>query len=1331
MSETTTEKQRNSNLNPFRGPELEKVIEITQAQEEIWIACTIGGDDANRGYNESISLNLKGKLNHSALEKALNRFVNRHESLRSVFSPNGRFMMTFKEIKISLIHKDISHLSNEEKQIERKYFRQNDANHVFNLTKGPLLKACLIKFSEQEFELILTAHHIICDGWSMGIMQQELGYLYSAIVKNESIDLKSPDSFLAYADEQLELMESDEFKKIENFWIQQFKDSVPNLTLPADFPYPKVRTYESNRLDFSINQNLLPKIKKIGLDTKCSFVTTILAAFDIFLFKITNQNDIVVGLPAAGQSASGMTHLIGHCVNLLPIRAKLNTTLSFNQYLKEKNYSVFDAYDHQQLSFGQLLKKLSISRDPSRVPLAPIMFNIDLGMSDGVHFHELDYTLISNPRNYEIFEIFLNASGTEDDLTFEWSYNTSIFKQETIEQMMHSFENIIQNLVNNPEKPLSELFNSEYQNLYTKFNNTKAAYPNKPLHLLIKEQCELSPNKIALEFKNDKVTYQKLQHSINKFAQHFINQGIKPGDFVAVALPNSLELLYTLIGILQCGAAYVPLDPKYPHARLEFMLEDSGANYLITNINLSESFPNSVKHIIVEHILTDLKTDMVSSQNININTEDFAYMLYTSGSTGKPKGVTITHKNLVNFLFSMAIKPGIKGDDRLLSITTISFDISGLELFLPLLNGATLVLTDSETARDGRLLLELLAQKNISILQATPTSWKMLVESGWKNALPLKALCGGENLPSDLSKKILSKCNSLWNMYGPTETTVWSSVKQISPSDDIITIGKPIANTQIYILNEQKQLLPEGAIGEIAIGGDGVANGYWNRQDLTSEKFIKDPFSSHENAKLYFTGDLGKLLLSGEMQCLGRIDQQIKIRGHRIELGEIEQTLNKIEGIQEAIVSANSNALVASILPQENVIITNDMIDQWKIRLKTELPAHLIPIKFNIIDKIPKTLNGKLDRNALSKPSENNKPVFTKPRTKTEQVVANIWQKCLEVNEIDIFSDFFELGGHSLTAVKVMTLIEEETGKRLPLASLFEYSTIEKLAQLLNLDSQFITWDSLVPIKAKGYKAPLYIVHGAGMNVLIFNALAKNLDDSQPVYGLQAKGLNGIDEPFGTVEEIAQHYVETIIKSNPNGPYALAGYSFGGIIAYEMARQMIAKNKKITMVGLLDTDVYPTYYYKSFFRKKLAKIVYQIKNSIFVIKQMLTSGEHTKERFNSKKESIGNILLALKNGRQKQHEIRYSQPYKLDKMNNIAMNKYHIKPQDIKVDLFRVESDIYYRHDNTYLGWKDIALKGVAVHDIPGNHNELFSPPNDKNSAEILQHVLDQRYSSF
>ena len=312
-----------------------------------------------------------------------------------------------------------------------------------------------------------------------------------------------------------------------------------------------------------------------------------------------------------------------------------------------------------------------------------------------------------------------------------------------------------------------------------------------------------------------------------------------------------------------------------------------------------------------------------------------------------------------------------------------------------------------------------------------------------------------------------------------------------------------------------------------------------------------------------------------------------------------------------------------------------------------------------------------------------------------------------------------------------MTLIEEETGKRLPLASLFEYSTIEKLAQLLNLDSQFITWDSLVPIKAKGYKAPLYIVHGAGMNVLIFNALAKNLDDSQPVYGLQAKGLNGIDEPFGTVEEIAQHYVETIIKSNPNGPYALAGYSFGGIIAYEMARQMIAKNKKITMVGLLDTDVYPTYYYKSFFKKKLAKIVYQIKNSIFVIKQMLTSCEHTKERFNSKKESIVNILLALKNGRQKQHEIRYSQPYNLDKINNIAMDNYHIKPQDIKVDLFRVESDIYYRHDNTYLGWKDIALKGVAVHDIPGNHNELFSPPNDKNSAEILQHVLDQRYSSF
>lgn len=1328
MIQPTETTLKDNKFNPFAGPEIEKVIQITQAQEEIWIACVLGGEDANRAYNESISLKLTGKIIFSALEKALNEIVNRHESLRSVFSPDGRFMTVFKNINIPLKHKDLSHFSNEDQNVEIISYIENDAKHIFNLTQGPLFIACLIKISEFEYRLILTAHHIICDGWSMGIMLQELGAVYSSISQNKPVNLKVAESFCDYADEELELIESEKYHNIESFWLNQFKESVPQMTLPTDFPYPKLRNYQCKRLDLSLNQNLLNDLKKVGLESKCGLVTTLLAAFDIFLFKITNQNDIVVGLPSAGQSVTGMTNLIGHCVNLLPLRSKLNNKLSFQDYLKQKNSNLFDAYDHQQLSFGQLLKKLSIPRDPSRVPLVPVMFNIDLGMTDGVAFHDLSYELISNPRVYEIFEIFLNASGTEHDLVFEWSYNKTLFKAETIQQMMFTFEKVIERIVLNPTESISNIIINDYLPDYQDLNNTKTNYPNESLHSLIQNQVQTSSNKIALEFKDTKVSYEALQKQANQIAHYFTKKGLLPGNFVAVSLPRCPELVPVLLAIMQCGAAYIPLDPSYPQSRLEFMLEDSDAKFLVTTSSLTNAFPNEIVKFKIEDVISSIDPNATEPLNISINQESIAYILYTSGSTGKPKGVSVTHKNLVNFLTSMAIEPGITETDRLLSITTISFDIAGLELFLPLLKGATLVLADDETARDGRLLLDILKNKSISMLQATPTTWQMLMDSGWEQPLKLKAICGGEALPLNLSRLILSKCDTLWNVYGPTETTIWSAIKQILPEDTLITIGKPIANTQLYIINEENQLVKPGSIGEIAIAGDGVALGYWKREALTLEKFISDPFSKNQTSKtLYKTGDLGKLLSNGEVQCLGRADQQVKIRGHRIELGEVEQALTLLDDVQSAAIIANENHLVAFVVLNKSIDTTKDLKTQLKNALKVNLPNHLIPQEFNFLDSLPTTLNGKLDRKALTKPerSNNTLPNYTAPRTNPEKIVAEIWEQCLKTEKLDIFSDFFELGGHSLVGVKVMTLIEEKTGKRLPLSSLFEYSTIEKMAQLLNMDNQFITWDSLVAIKPEGNKTPLFIVHGAGMNVMIFNALAKHLPNDQPVYGLQAKGLNGIDEPLGTIEDIASHYIESITKVNPNGPYALAGYSFGGLIAYEMGKQLTEQGKKIKMIAIFDTYLSQNLLKKSFLLKKLIGHYNYLANICFVALNMLKSKEELIQRFKNKKDKFLNKATILKST--KDHKIiQYKNPEKLDKMNAIAYHKYQITPSNLKIDLFRVEKPNHYMHDPEYLGWKDISLGGITIHETPGDHNTLFSPPNDKIIAEHLVKSLNE-----
>ncbi|BDU27221.1 polyketide synthase [Flavobacterium sp. GSB-24] len=582
---------------------------------------------------------------------------------------------------------------------------------------------------------------------------------------------------------------------------------------------------------------------------------------------------------------------------------------------------------------------------------------------------------------------------------------------------------------------------------------TQMEYPNRPLHELFAQQAEVSPNSIALEFENEKITYSALAKTVNQIAHYFAAQGLSSGQIVAVSMDRSPNLIASLLAILQCGAAYLPLDPKFPAERLEFMLEDSKASFLLTTKALSGSLPNSSKNIVIEDVLASLEQFAVEPLSISVDPKAVAYMMYTSGSTGKPKGVTVTHKNLVNFLFSMAIEPGINAEDKLLSITTISFDIAGLELFLPLIKGAAVVFADHETTRDGQLLLNLLQKKQITILQATPTTWQLLLDSGWETPLALKALCGGEALPLNLARQLTSRCNSLWNMYGPTETTIWSAVKQIQADDALITIGLPIANTQIYLLDEQRQIVTTGAIGEIVIGGDGVAEGYWKRPELTAEKFITNPFSNDPDSILYRTGDLGKILPNGEFQCLGRIDHQVKIRGHRIELGEIEATLNTLSGIKQSAVIVsnhfgNEDKIVAYLKSSEQIQ------DEKQIHeaLSKVLPEILLPSKYIWVDDFPITPNGKIDKKNLPVPEYNrpdSAPLFKKPNTQLEKDIAKIWSEELKISSIGIDDDFFDMGGSSVLAQKVTTLMKQQLSKDVPVSKIYIHPTIRELVAIL------------------------------------------------------------------------------------------------------------------------------------------------------------------------------------------------------------------------------------------------------------------------------------------
>ncbi|SDN01167.1 amino acid adenylation domain-containing protein [Daejeonella rubra] len=1423
----------------------EKVfVPATESQQEVWISCLLGGDDASRSYNLSVTLNLSGELNHSFFEQSIQDLVNRHEALRSVFTEDASQVCIYSEFKPEIYFEDISTNNDDQKQTFITNYIKADTNTVFDLSNGPLYKLSLFKLDKNKHVLIFTAHHIICDGWSMGLFLEELGKIYSAYLNGIPDGLDQVNSFTQYALDQKKFSNSKEYEQIEQFWIDQFKDGVPVLDIPIDFPRPAVKTTKSARYDTVIDNDLLSEIKTLGSKNGCSLAITFRAVFEILLYKLSGQNDLVLGLPAAGQAATGNYNLMGHCINLLPIRSHLNEDITFLEYLKDRKFATLDAYDNQQFTFGSLLKKLNIPRDPARVPLVSYVFSIDMGMGEAINLEGLKSEVISNKRDYENFEIFVNATSTEADFKLEWTYNTQLFKEERIIKMTDSYLSLLYAVIKEPGIKIRDILPvdpSESEAKITGWNDTKVDYPkNTTVHEFVSLNAEKYPDKTAIKYKNSSLSYSELNEKANRIASYLAENQVYKGDTIALILDRSVEMMASLLAIMKSGAAYIPVDPDYPVKRIEYMLADSSVKLLISSAKYKGRFATQdIKEVILEEIGDQLSGYDGKGPEINVQGTDLAYVIYTSGSTGQPKGIAVEHHSLTNFLCSMQKRPGISAGDKLLAVTTISFDISGLELYLPLISGAELILTDADTAKDGRELLDLVRSEQVSIMQATPSTWRMMLESNWDESFDLKALCGGEALPKDLAQLLLEKCSSLWNMYGPTETTIWSAVKQITNSEDPITIGSPIDNTQFYILDQHLHRVPIGSTGEIYIGGEGLAREYINKSELTEKSFIKNPFSGGSSERIYRTGDLGKFMPEGEIQCFGRIDNQVKIRGYRIELGAIEEALNIQESIKESVVLAREDRpgdqrLVAYIVHQTeaNTIATAQEIAAWKNGLKEILPSYMIPGDYILLEKIPLLPNGKIDRKSLPKPNEiSNKdknkelpktkteklaakiweeilssgpigltddffelgghsllavqvmirieketgiklplttlfkaptlnqfagliesgktdqpdekqtnteiktPLETKdisddfvpPRTDIEKLVAEIWAEHLGIESVGVYDDFFELGGHSLMAIRVLNQLEKETGKRLPLATLFEHTTVEAMALMLKMDAKSITWDSLVAIKPHGQKMPLYIVHGAGLNVLFFNTLAKNMDPEQPVYGLQAKGLNGIDEPLEKIEDMAAYYISEIVKQNPKGPYALAGFSFGGIIAYEMAKQFKAMGKDVKMLAMFDTYAYQSDRYEPTFKKLFNSTRYLTKQLLYTFTLFFEDPKRTIEyKSEAIKRRFIQLYWKLKYGDKQNQEGFFGYANNIDIKNIQAWEKYIFTPYNGTIELFRAKKRTFYMNDFEYLGWKPFAKKGINIHEIPGEHNFIFAPPNDKEFASILQQCLDK-----
>jgi amino acid adenylation domain-containing protein len=866
------------------------------------------------------------------------------------------------------------------------------------------------------------------------------------------------------------------------------------------------------------------------------------------------------------------------------------------------------------------------------------------------------------------------------------------------------------------------------ENLQNEIKGSKLTYTKSTLHELFAERAVLSPDAIALEFEDIQVTYGQLAKQINQMAHYLWSQGLRPGQIVAVSLDRTPELIASLFAVLQCGASYIPIDTLYPEARINLMIEDAGASFYIGSKS-KETFSNKIITLSISAILKAIVDFPDEPLTVKTPSEYGAYIIYTSGSTGKPKGVHVAHWNVINLVYSMAKEPGICATDKIFALTTISFDAMVMEIYLPLLFGACVVIVDEDTRLDGQLLLQKAIKSNISIIWGTPSIWQILLDSGWEKPLNIKILIGGEPVPLALAHKLLSRCNELWNIYGPTETTVCSFLTQITVNDDPITIGKPIANTTVYLLDINRNPVNQGEVGEIVIAGDGVSLGYLNRPELTNERFVPNNFEKKSNGKMYLSGDLGKLLPNGQVQCLGRIDNQVKVRGYRIEIGEIENTLLSFEGIKSSVVLANSDILIAFVVVDFEITQEQDQIKLWKNELAAHLPPFLIPNIFHVIDKIPTTPNGKVDKAKLleyKSISEQNQNL-TVPRTEEEKLVAAIWKESLNIKEIDIFSDFFEIGGHSVKAVKVIIDTEKYTGKRFPLSVLFEHSTVEKFAKLLN-NSKEVDSGCIVPLKPNGTKVPFFMIHGGGLNVLNYINMSKHFDEEQPFYGIQGVGEKGFENWYKSIDEMAAHYVEAIVKINPTGPYAIGGFCVGGFVAFEVARQLKAQEKEVSLMALLDSYADSSYYCKTYNQKKRARQYQRTYKRLVFLKEMLTSWESFKKRFNSKKEYILKKHFEQNNTMSEQEILAQERFAEASGKILNLLDAYHLKPQKIDVEIFRSKNRIDHQFAPPHLGWKKAALKGITVHTIPSDNFDIRVAPNDKILARMFQNILDERH---
>ncbi len=1338
---------------------------LSFAQERLWYLEQI--DPGSPAAHLARGLKITGELDQERLRQSLMSVVARHDSLRATFATTQLYagvdgqpaQLIAPEGKIELNCVDLSGMPASQQSERTRELARAAAQGGFDLTTGPLLRVSLVQLGRQDHLLFVTIHRIISDEQSLSLLFRDLWETYA----NPGSLPPLPLQFVDYASWQRTVINKEKLSGERNYWSRTLQGCPAVLELTADRPRPAVQDWHGESLTAVLDEELGAALITLSSTEQATLFEIFMAAFRILLARYSRQTDLVIGSEFANRESGRLQDVIGPLANAYPLRVELSGNLTFRELLSRVQQSVRDAARHRLMPFEMLVEELELERSLSFAPIfqvalklrEPRVFPGDLLLEEfdfetGIARLDLALDIISGG----------SASGESsgaaaNNFKLRFEYDSDLFDRETITRMASHFQVLLGAIVRNPEEHVAELpllTAPESQRILFEWNDT-GSVPADPLcvHEIFNEAARRHSHQIALVAGAGRLTYAELNARANQLAHYLQKLGIGPEALVGVYLERSADNIVALLAILKAGGAYVPIDPAYPADRVSFMLSDAAVPVLITQQKLAGNVPQQAAQVVlIDDDWARIAAESTQDPPTRTTPENLAYVIYTSGSTGRPKGVPVMHQTVTHLFAATRERLDLGEGDVWTTVHSSAFDFSVWEIWGALLLGGRLVVVPLEVAQSPNALYELLQQEGVTILNQTPSALRQLLETepGLAGLSLRTIVCGGDALDRELAASLAALSIPVWNFYGPTESTVWASctkVEQTSAPDvashesqtevGTNSIGRPLSDLETYILDENLQPLPAGVPGEICIGGAGLARGYFNRAALTADRFVPNPFSRTGGQRLYRTGDLGRHLRDGRFEFLARLDNQVKLRGFRIELGEIEAVLTQHPEVHQAVVTIREDQpgnkrLVAYVVPQAslNGAGPSEADLEWSFNLRqlmaAKLPEYMMPSAFVKLDTLPLTANRKVDRKALPKPEDGRRgpeDSYLAPRDNLEQQLVNIWEKILGVKRIGVRASFFALGGNSLLAVRLFAQIENRFGKRLPLSALFQSPTVAELANLLRGPGDARAWSALVAIQPAGSLPPLFCVHAAGANVLIYRPLSRHLGIEQPVYALQARGLDGEQEPLLKVEEMARHYIREMRAFQPEGPYHLLGASFGGLVIFEMAHQLLAQGQQVGLLAMLNTNcpVYPRgrkvrfhlahlkEYGPAFYSKAIWQTVKRKLGKPTVSVAIDTGPDPALARLVAERhhgdEALVRTVLAI-----------------------LDAEKDYVPRGKIypgRITLFWAQDAETDSEDNR-LGWEKLARGGLEVHVVPGTHISIREEPQVAVLAEKVKHSL-------